>query len=116
MKTQHFRKQLEEEKIELESQLKTMGRRNPGVPDDWEQAPTEDAGASDLIDHADALTNRENDRAVLDALEARYDTVIAALARIEAGKYGSCEVCSEPVSEERLEANPSATTCALHMR
>jgi DnaK suppressor protein len=116
MKTEHFKKKLEEEKAQLEGQLASVGRRNPSVPNDWEQTPSEDGNEADLIDQADVITTRQNDAAVLDALEARYDTVITALKRIEEGTFGSCEVCGAEIAPERLEANPSATTCALHMR
>lgn len=35
-----------------------------------------------------------------------------ALARIEAGTYGTCRVCSLLIPRERLEAVPTAQTCA----
>lgn len=35
-----------------------------------------------------------------------------ALARIDAGTYGLCRVCSLLIPKERLEAVPTATTCA----
>ena len=35
-----------------------------------------------------------------------------ALSRIDAGTYGTCKVCGLLVSKERLEAVPTATTCA----
>lgn len=34
-----------------------------------------------------------------------------ALARVEAGEYGSCVNCGEPVQEKRLEAVPWARHC-----
>ena len=34
-----------------------------------------------------------------------------ALRKIKEGKYGICEKCGEPISPERLEAFPSATSC-----
>jgi len=34
-----------------------------------------------------------------------------ALARIEAGTYGSCESCGQPVGKARLKAFPRATLC-----
>jgi len=34
-----------------------------------------------------------------------------ALARIEAGTYGSCESCGEPIGKARLQAFPRATLC-----
>ena len=35
----------------------------------------------------------------------------AALARIDAGTYGICEVCGEEISPARLEAFPMARRC-----
>ena len=35
----------------------------------------------------------------------------AALARLDAGTYGLCAVCGEPIPPARLEARPTATTC-----
>ncbi len=35
----------------------------------------------------------------------------AALARIDAGVYGSCEECEEPISEQRLAVIPEARLC-----
>lgn len=37
--------------------------------------------------------------------------VEAALARLEAGTYGVCERCGEPICEARLDALPAARTC-----
>ena len=37
--------------------------------------------------------------------------VDAALARLDDGSYGRCEVCGQPVPEPRLEARPVARTC-----
>jgi RNA polymerase-binding protein DksA len=37
--------------------------------------------------------------------------VEAALARLDAGTYGTCERCGEPIAEDRLEARPVARTC-----
>lgn len=37
--------------------------------------------------------------------------VEAALDRVEAGTYGTCERCGGPVGDGRLEARPVARTC-----
>jgi RNA polymerase-binding protein DksA len=37
--------------------------------------------------------------------------VDAAMERLEAGTYGTCERCGEPIGEDRLEARPVARTC-----
>ena len=39
-----------------------------------------------------------------------------ALARMERGEYGSCEVCGEGLEVERLEAIPWTSVCSKHAR
>jgi RNA polymerase-binding transcription factor DksA len=39
-----------------------------------------------------------------------------ALARIELGEYGSCEVCGKGIEVERLEAIPWTSVCGKHAR
>lgn len=65
-------------------------------------------------DPADAGTNlAESDRAeaMLEAAKARRQLVLDALARLEAGTYGRCVDCGQPVPEGRLEAKPEAARC-----
>jgi len=45
-----------------------------------------------------------NDRQLLESIDA-------ALDRIEAGKYGKCVHCGQPIQEKRLEAVPWARHC-----
>lgn len=111
MKTEHFRKKLEAEKARLEAEMGSVGRKNPSVPGDWEAMPSETGTEADLADQADIVMSRESNTAILADLEARYDTILAALARVEGGTYGKCEVCGKKIEEARLEADPAATTC-----
>ena len=92
-----------------------IGRPNPRVPSDWEPIPSETGAESDLADQADVVMSREGNAAILAELEARYDTVLAALGRIEKKTYGICEVCSNKIEEARLEADSAATTCVKHL-
>jgi RNA polymerase-binding transcription factor DksA len=41
----------------------------------------------------------------------RVDDIQAALARIEAGTYGYCEICGHVISQARLEVLPMARYC-----
>lgn len=34
-----------------------------------------------------------------------------ALEKLEAGSYGRCDVCDEPIPQERLEARPTTSHC-----
>jgi DnaK suppressor protein len=65
-------------------------------------------------DFAEQATQKENDE-VLDYLGNSARIQIAqikqAIARIDDGKYGICEVCDEPIGKERMEALPYSTMC-----
>jgi DnaK suppressor protein len=65
-------------------------------------------------DFAEQATQHENDE-VLDYLgnSAKTEIVLIkkAIARIDSGQYGICEVCDEPIKKERLEAVPYTTLC-----
>ena len=115
MNTEPYKAQLEEEKTTLEQQLETVGRRNPENPNDWEALPQETGQESDPNDAADLITHYEDNTAILKDLEIRYNDVLAALARIEEGTYGTCAVCGEAIEEDRLNADPAATTCKAHL-
>ena len=47
-------------------------------------------------------------------LRSELDEVERALEKIEAGTYGKCEVCGEPIAEARLEAMPATRFCIQH--
>lgn len=115
MRTEHFKKKLEADKAKLELEMESVGRRNPRVPNDWEPIPSEMGTEADLADQADIVMGRDSNAAILADLEARYDTVLAALSRIEKKTYGKCEVCGDKIEDARLEADPAATTCVTHL-
>lgn len=115
MNTEQYKKNLEAEKVKLESEMGSVGRKNPRVPGDWEPVPSETGTEADLADQADVIISNESNTAILADLEARYDTVLAALSRIEKKAYGTCEVCGEEIEEARLGADPAATTCIKHL-
>ena len=41
----------------------------------------------------------------------RLQRIEAALARIEAGEFGLCLACEEPIAPRRLASDPAATLC-----
>ena len=50
------------------------------------------------------MDERENEQ--LEALASRLDAVEAAMARLDAGTYGSCAQCGGGLEEARLEGDP----------
>lgn len=116
MNTELYKQKLEEEKARLEAELGTVGRINPDNPADWEATPV-DAGdrEADPNSRADHVEEYETNTAILKQLEIQHTDVVDALAKIEAGTYGICEVSGHQIEEGRLNANPAARTCMEHM-
>lgn len=68
--------------------------------------------ADETDDDAAAETQRQADVAHLARTATLLDEIDAALARIDAGDYGLCVDCEEPIDLRRLQAYPAATRCA----
>jgi phage/conjugal plasmid C-4 type zinc finger TraR family protein len=69
-------------------------------------------GAGD--DQADAGTKtfeREQEISLANGILDRLTQVERALDRLDAGTYGHCERCGNPIPQARLEAFPSVTLC-----
>jgi RNA polymerase-binding transcription factor DksA len=116
MDTTAYKENLEEEKAKLEEELASVGRRNPSNPSDWEAVPQDTGKEADRNDAATLIEEFEDNTAILKELETRYNEVLAALKRIEAGTYGTCTVGGEAIEEARLAADPAAATCTAHMQ
>jgi DnaK suppressor protein len=71
---------------------------------------------SDPLEHdfEEQATQREGEE-VLGALDEagrrELDSIRAALARIDAGSYGTCRRCGEPIAAARLRVLPTALDC-----
>ena len=48
------------------------------------------------------------------ALSSTLDAVLRARAKLADGTYGQCDVCGEPIDEDRLEFRPWSTRCMEH--
>ncbi len=93
-------------------------RRLAALTDDHAEvvAASQDTNADDEHDPEGATIAFE--RSQVDALvrqaRAHLAEIDAALARLDAGSYGICEVGGEPIAEARLAARPTARTCVQH--
>lgn len=115
MNTHTFKQRLADEKATLETELASVGRKNPSNPNDWEALPQDTGLAADPNDVATEISGYEDNAGILKELETRLNEVSAAIARIDAGTYGTCVIGGEPIEEARLEADPAATTCLAHI-
>jgi DnaK suppressor protein len=71
------------------------------------------ANADDEHDPEGATTafERQHVAALLDQARSQLAQVDAAIGRLDAGHYGECERCGQPILPARLTARPTATTC-----
>ena len=113
--THIFKEKLEGEKASLEAQLATIGQPSAANPGEWEAVQKNTELEADIHDQADQLDEYQENRAILDVLQSQYREVLAALARIEDGTFGTCEICGAQIETDRLEADPSAKTCKADM-
>jgi RNA polymerase-binding protein DksA len=60
---------------------------------------------------ASQVFEQQRDLALRDRNQHHLAEVEAALARLDAGTYGTCVSCGHPVAPERLEALPWAAHC-----
>jgi len=97
---------LEELRSSLLEQLQVLESRHDKVTSDLRKLPEQDS--------EERAQERENDE-VLESLSARdletMGEIREAIGRIDAGTYGVCQACGEPIAKQRLEAMPFARRC-----
>ena len=111
-----YKEKLETEKNKLERELATVGRKNPSNTKDWEAVEGDlQIDPAESAEVAEGITTFETNTAVVKELEIRLGEVNRALEKITRNTFGTCDVCKDMIEEDRLEANPAASTCKLHM-
>ena len=68
-----------------------------------------------LVDRRHRLQHAVDHNGDVDALQDLLDEVDKALARLDAGSYGTCETCREPIELDRLISNPLVRFCLDHL-
>lgn len=114
MDTTAAKEALGKEEEHLLKEMRNIGRENRAMPGGWEPLPPAETFEPDPVDRAEIVSGQEDTLAILGDLSARLSRVKDALARIEKGSYGVCEVCQAPIEPARLAADPAATTCTVH--
>jgi RNA polymerase-binding transcription factor DksA len=90
------------------AQIEALTREFDGVV-----AASRSSNADDEHDPEGATIafERQQVAALLAQARRRLADAEDALARRDAGSYGSCETCGRPIAPERLAARPAARTC-----
>jgi RNA polymerase-binding transcription factor DksA len=74
-------------------------------------ADSGDGAGDDQADTGSKTFEREHEMSLANNARNMLQQTEHALARIDNGTYGICEVCSRPVGKFRLQAFPRATMC-----
>ncbi len=69
------------------------------------------SGVGDLLEQTDANYQSSLEFAVVQMRADTIGRIDEALARLDAGQYGSCIACRAEISESRLRALPFAVRC-----
>ena len=100
-----LRERLRSEQSELHRQLDDLGAR----PDaEGIEKPDLNEGFADA---GQAAAERASLLTLVRSLRDTLRDVEQALGKMEAGTYGLCERCGQPIGDERLEALPAARLC-----
>jgi RNA polymerase-binding transcription factor DksA len=99
----------------LEAERAVVRRRLAALVDDHDGfvAASRDTNADDEHDPEGATIAFERSQvdSLLRQARHRLGELDAAVARLDAGTYGRCEVCGRDIDPARLDARPEARTC-----
>jgi len=105
-----FRRLLEEERERLRQELEEIEARAARALET--EAAGELSGYDEHpADMASETFEREKDLAIGENIASLLAKVQNALAKIERGTYGVCDICERPIKRARLAAIPFATLC-----
>jgi RNA polymerase-binding protein DksA len=107
--TERFRGMLLEERERTMAAIEFLHDENPGSLEDETGEQTQ--ADEHIADAASGTYDRELDYSLEGGAENVVHLIDEALARIEAGTYGTCRVCGRDIGEDRLEARPWTDLC-----
>jgi RNA polymerase-binding transcription factor DksA len=107
----------------LQAERERLLAARSAIDADGLDVQTEDESVSELspidqhqADVASETFEREKEFSIRDQIDRDLQAVDDAFRQLEAGHYGRCETCAEPIPDERLDALPMARFCLDHER
>ena len=108
-----FKKILEQQKTDIEKQLKSFAKKDPHLKGDYD-TEFPDLGAHQSTDEmAQEVTLYESSLPLEHTLELKLQDINLALEKIAQGKYGICGDCKKEIPLERLKTKPEAKFCVV---
>ncbi len=105
MDTQDARQSLEQMLRELDSSTAVLQAEGAGESSELSHSDQHPA------DTASEITDADHQNALLENSAEQREQVVAALARLDDGTYGTCVACGQPIPDARLEVRPEAARC-----
>lgn len=105
MDLQDARAQLEQMLAELDSTNATLEQEGAGISTELSHVDQHPG------DTASEVSDADRESALIEANDGQRAQVVAALVRIDAGTYGICVDCGQPIPEARLQVRPEAARC-----
>jgi DnaK suppressor protein len=98
---------------ELAGELETLGRELASLQADLDALMVEnlDLAGDDQADAGSKSNERDQEMSLLISVKEMRDQVLHAIKRLDAGDYGLCEACGQPIGKLRLQAFPRAALC-----
>ena len=106
---QEMKEVLQSEKKKLEGELSRFAHRSVKSKEDYD-ADFPDFG-DDEDENATEVATYSNNLSLESALERALRDVSHSIKRIDEGSYGICKYCHGEISEARLRARPTSTSC-----
>ncbi|GGL84866.1 DNA-binding protein [Streptomyces fumigatiscleroticus] len=103
---QEARAELESEEERLRTEITSSERSLAGLMRD-----SGDGAGDDQADTGTKNITREHEMALAANAREMLDQTERALERLDAGTYGLCENCGNPIGKARMQAFPRATLC-----
>ncbi len=116
MDLNRFRTQLTNDRDRLLTAQKVLEEEQGTSVDGRRTIDADDASPQDPAEIGEQFSGRREVLDELDHLDAELAAVTAALDRLDAGTYGRCMDCGQPIDEERLVARPTARRCTADQR
>jgi RNA polymerase-binding transcription factor DksA len=106
-----YKELLEKEEDRLIESMSFLGHMSNDATGEWTVDISKPEDIREFDNESDRMEEAATNESILETLEERLKEVRNALAKIEKGDYGKCEICQKEIEEDKLKANPATTKC-----
>jgi DnaK suppressor protein len=105
------KRKLAELRAELEHDRDQLRKQIARLEKEFEEESSTRPSSDDEVDTGSATSERERTMSLSRHARGQLTLIDEALRRLDAGTYGTCIVCGQPIDPDRLEARPQSVQC-----